>query len=230
VEFFEQRYQDFPGLNLSRETLEGIQKHETFFDRPGGETVFSPHLECQLVDISDEIAYLSADLEDALRGKFITLEDLKKIHIPAAAMDSLSTPEQQVPAAIVRRVIRHLLRHIVSDTEAHIKTFRIQTLQDVQRAPQRIVLFAPDFYVKFRELKNFLFERYYLVPEVQSFTEQGQRIISGIFDFLHKHPAEVPHQKIKEAGSVERRICDYIAGMTDDFIRAQVERYGLRIS
>ncbi len=216
VEHFERRYPKFQGLNLSHEVLEGIQKHETFFDRPGGDPIFSPHLESQLVDISDEIAYLSADLTDGLRGGFFTSTDLEEVTIFQAATADLSAEEKEHRPTVLRYMIRYLFRKIAADTEENLNKNSIQTLSDVQKCKNRIVTFLPQFFPEFRALKIFLTERYYKAPEIEKMTQEGQEVISVIFDFLRKHPEKMPDKFLPDE-KVERRICDYIAGMTDGF-------------
>ncbi len=217
VEFFESRYSNFFGLNLSRETLEGIQKHETFFDRPNSK-IFTPHLEAQIVDISDEIAYISADIEDGLRGGFFTLADLAKIKIPAQAISELSFPENENKSAVVRRVIKILLQKIIKDTIANLQKFEIKTLSDVQQCQEKIVAFDPDFFKELKELRDFLFKNFYSASIVQKHTLEGQKIINSLFDFLIKNPAEMPAQNFDEP-CLEIKVCDFIAGMTDGFAR-----------
>jgi len=267
VEVFESRYTDFSGLNLSYEVLEGIQKHETFFDRPGEEPIFTPHLEAQVVDISDAIAYLSADLEDGLRGGFFTVIDLQKITIPARALASLSKEDRENRSALIRRVIKNLMQEIVADTRENLNKKCVQSLQDVQKSKEKIVVFNERFAREFAEFKEFLWDRFYRAPEVKACQIQGREVIQGIFDYLMKrekeklaslsermsgtsglkspataggrnghapvsisracsgvhtsdfllaHPAEIPVNFL--SGEIlTRRICDYIAGMTDEF-------------
>lgn len=216
VQWFESRYQDFPGLNLTAEVLEGLQKHETKFDRPGGDPIFTPHLESQLVDMADEIAYLSADLEDGLRGDFFVLEDLSAVKIPHGAIASLDAKEQRDRAAIVRRIIRHMLAQLIADTQAHLKKHSIQSLEDVQRCPQRIVAFSSEFRDAFRALKQFLYDRYYLAPEVLRWSNAGKKVVCELFDFFLAHPDELPIGFMPDE-PLPRRIADYIAGMTDEY-------------
>ncbi len=217
VENFERRYLEFPGLNLSQEVLEGIQKHETFFDRPAKQSIYSPHLEAQLVDISDEIAYLSADLEDGLRGGFFTISDLESIEITANGIDTLPKSEKKHRSAIIRRIIRHLLIQIIEDTEINIKKYDIKTLEDVQKSKHKIVYFNTEFFSKFKTLKNFLFQNFYLSPEVKEMTKNGERIIMRVFDFLYKNQDKIPNDFLSDIKPT-RRVCDYIAGMTDEFL------------
>ncbi|MCF7812423.1 dNTP triphosphohydrolase [Candidatus Gracilibacteria bacterium] len=217
VEVFESRYQDFPGLNLTYEVREGIQKHETFFDRPEeGRIIHWPHMEAQLVDVSDEIAYLSADLEDGLRGDFFSLEDLSSLDLVHEAITTLEPKERKDRSALIRRIIRHLLLQIVQDTQENIQRFHIQTLQDVQNCSHRIVAFEKDFFKKFRSLKQFLWDRYYLSPVVRTSAEKGQKIIVELFDYFLSHPDQLPDRFMQEE-NLHRRVCDYIAGMTDEF-------------
>ncbi len=217
VENFERRYLDFDGLNLSQEILEGIQKHETFFDRPTSTNIYSPHLEAQLVDISDEIAYLSADLEDGLRGGFFSIKDLTQIEISNLAIETLSETEETHRSTIIRRIIKQLLIQIIKNTEENIEKFKIKTLEDVQQSKEKIVYFDPVFFKKFKQLKNFLFKNFYLSPQVKEMTKNGEQIISEVFDFLYNNSKQIPIDFLPEVKH-QRRVCDYIAGMTDDFL------------
>ena len=217
VEFFENRYKKFPGLNLNIETLEGLQKHNTFFDRPNNEIIFSPHLESQIVDIADEIAYLSADLEDGLSGKFFDIKDLESIQIPTLAINTLEKDDKTNISAIVRRNIKILLEQIIKDTKKNLQKYKIKKLSDVQKCPQKIIFFNEDFFEKFKELKNFLFQNYYLSPKIKKFTNQGKEIIYNLFDHFYKQPKKLPKKFLDEP--LEKRICDHIAGMTDEFAK-----------
>ena len=216
VTVFEKRYSDFPGLNLTREVLEGIQKHEDDFDRPDGEKIFWPHLEAQVVDIADEIAYLSADLEDGLRGEFFVLGDLFDLELVSEAFVDFSDAEKKCRDAVIRRVIGFLFHRLVADTTANLEKFNIKTLADVQCCEETIVFFSADFLLKFRELKRFLREKYYHSPVVERETDRGKAIIFRIFDRLMNDPGLLPDGFLVEE-VLERRVCDYVAGMTDEF-------------
>ena len=218
VTYFERRYPDFPGLNLSLEVIEGIAKHETFFDRPGEGSIFSPHLEAQLVDIADEIAYLSADLEDGLRGGFFSIKDLQEVEICAEVIGTLSTDLQQHRSTIIRAVVSRLFHQIVEDSKANLKHYQIKTLQDVQKSKARIVIFSDVFWEPFSALKKFLLDRYYHAPAVLKMTREGEVIIEQLFNLLYRHPEKMPVAFLPE-DALEVRVCDYIAGMTDGFSR-----------
>ncbi len=216
VTLFENRYRDFPGLNLSLEVLEGIQKHETFFDRADGPSVFSPHLESQLVDVADEVAYLSADLEDGLRGEFFTYDDLSSIMLCEEVLRQLPQDRKDHRPSITRAIVRRLFSQVVLDTTKNLNKYCIQSLEDVQKSKKRMVYFSKNFYPKFKELKNFLIDRYYSAPPVVVVTDKGEKMVADIFEYLIDHPHKIPEDFFPEEAP-EQRVCDYIAGMTDRF-------------
>lgn len=217
VQFFERRYREFPGLNLSRETLDGVQKHERDFGTSiHGARMYSPHLESQLVDISDEIAYLSADVEDALRGDFVHMQELQEVDIVKQAIQDIPPQWQGHRPAIIRRVIRNFLMRIIEDTKYNLQKHSIQTLEDAQQCPHRIVAFSPEYGAQFQALKSFLFDRFYSAPSVRDQKEKGEQILCDIFDVLLQQPEKIPAHFLPEVEPA-RRVCDYIAGMTDSY-------------
>ncbi len=218
VEVYERRYEAFEGLNLTLEVLEGIQKHERSFDRGERGKVFFPHLESQLVDLSDEIAYLSADLEDGMRANFFSLADLSQFPMCAEALQEVEGHGKIMRATFIRRIMHKLLYQLVSDTESNLETLNIQTLAQVQKIPKSIVAFSPEFYQQFLDLKKFLMENYYRTPEVMGMTKSGEDLIYKVFDHLVKYPNKIPTEFMPEE-NIHQRICDYIAGMTDRFLQ-----------
>jgi len=209
VTVFERRYPDFPGLNLTYEVLEGLKKHEN---------IATPHLEAQLVDIADEITYLSADIEDALRGGFITFKDLEQVPLCAQALSEIETEVGKVHrSTFIRRLIRNLLAQLITDTEWNIKSENIKRLEDVQKTRKKLVMFNPNFYREFLALKKFLMDHYYGAPAVKAYTKAGQEKIFKAFDQLMQNPDLIPAEFMPEE-DLARRVCDYIAGMTDRFL------------
>lgn len=217
VEVYERRYDDFAGLNLTFEVLEGMQKHERSFNHGQRETIFFPHLESQLVDVSDEIAYLSADLEDGMRAGFFTLQDLKQFPICTAALAEIDSRGKILRATFIRKMIHKLLYHLVQDTEENLQCLQIKTLSQVQKMPRSIVTFSPEFYAQFLELKQFLMQHFYKQPSVKAMTAHGEQRIEAVFDYLLQNPKKIPAE-FMPAENLHQRICDYIAGMTDQFL------------
>ncbi len=222
VEVYEKRYDDFSGLNLTLEVLEGIQKHERYFSRGERGKIFFPHLESQLVDLSDEIAYLAADLEDGMRAQFFGLSDLKQFDLCAAALSEIEGHGKVLRATFIRRIIHKLLYQLVQDTESNLQFLNIQTLAQVQKMPRSIVAFSPDFYQQFLALKAFLMENFYQQPVVKNMTLEGERKIEAVFDYLLAHPEKIPAEFMPEE-DLHQRICDYIAGMTDRFLEGFID-------
>jgi dGTPase len=219
VEVFEKRYTNFRGLNLTYEVLEGMQKHSTFFDRPDEEFIFSPHLESQIVDIADEIAYLSADIEDGLRGGFFTINDLDSLEICHEARASLVDSEKNFRSAIIRRIMRNLIVELVRNSRENITKFKIKNIEHVQKCSSKVISFSDQYFAEFLAVKDFLMKNYYSAPVIRQATEEGQKIIKKVFDFLIENPAKLPEYLQNNDDTLEVKVCDYIAGMTDSFVR-----------
>jgi len=105
--------------------------------------MFAPHLEAQLVDVADEIAYLSADLEDGLRGDFFKISDLEHVALPAEVLASLENQESR--SALIRGTIRRLFHELIASTRQNLETHKIQSQADVQKCSEKLVMFQPDF-------------------------------------------------------------------------------------
>ncbi len=226
VEKLEQRYPDFPGLNLSWEVREGIVKHETVYDRADA-TGFEPDLraplEAQVVNVADETAYTAHDLDDGLRSGLIRPEDLAGIALWEEMLRSTATAGQPFTEMTRRRVIRRLIGTEVSDmvatTEALLKQAGIATLQDVRQAPGSLVCYSDEMAAKNRELKTFLYQRLYRHWRVVRMAAKAHWFITQLFQAYVSQPELLPpdvrgHMQTEEPYRV---ICDYIAGMTDRF-------------
>lgn len=223
VTIFEKRYPEFPGLNLTYEVLEGLQKHTLSFYHPRHGKIYFPHIESQLVDIADEITYLSADLEDGLRGDFFDFQDLKKVALPAEILKDQPALSSDLKTVFIRKVIKFLLKKLTQDTQKNVEKYEIKTQEDVQKNPTPIVMYEKDFYENFLELKRFLMKHYYSNPKIQEENEKGQQIIYTIFDTLAQDPKLLPSDFMPQTQDPFQRICDYIAGMTDAFAQKFVE-------
>jgi dGTPase len=198
VDVFERRYPDFLGLNLTREVREGMDKHQTFFDR--SDTVFrAGSLESQLVNVADEIAYLSADLEDGVRGGFFQLSDLRVVPLVARVLSERGEDR----SSVVRGVLRQLITDLVENSRL-VLAEGVIGFTDSQRG-------------EFLQLKNFLFDNYYSASAVKAQTEHGAEVIAHLFSEIEKNPDLLPEYLQQGKDSLEIRIADFIAGMTDRF-------------
>jgi dGTPase len=241
VEDFEQRYAAFRGLNLTFEVREGIIKHSRDYDAKEYPALAEylldqrPPLEAQLIDLTDEIAYNTADLDDGYEAHLLSLEEIRE-GIPV--FDSYyQEAEQLYPGAItklkfneaLKRVINRLVGDLISNTQARLQQVRIQTLDAVRHHPERLAAFSPAVEAERKQSKDFLYENLYFSPALADEKDDAERVIGALFAFWMEHPEALPHnyqEKAKEKDeSLPRVICDYIAGMTDNFIFEQYEKH-----
>lgn len=226
VTFLERRYDAFPGLNLSYETLEGIAKHETEYDK-ANIADYSPelrgHLEAQIANAADEIAYSTHDLDDGLRAGILTPDMCRELLIWRHLTEEINWIGPEFTDLDRHRLINALTNMIVSDifysTESTINAARIQTVDELQRLPYNVVGSSETWRLQGRELKDFLFTNLYRYYRVMRMSYKAEMIITRLFETFRKDPRLLPKHiqtNIDERG-LERTICDYIAGMTDRY-------------
>ncbi len=229
VEYFEHRYAMYPGLNLCFEVREGIVKHSR--DLPANTTGplaeylpgLRPPLEAQLIDLVDEIAYNTADVDDAHEAGFFRLDELADA-VPAAK-DFLETIQVQFPAAeerihlheMQRRLIDHLMRGLMEGTIEACAKSGVHSVDDVRQTPLRLVRFTPEAAATSAALKRFLHARVYHTEILVAERDESALAIEKLFEFLLEHPDQVPHSHGE--ASLPRRVSDYIASMTDGYFR-----------
>jgi dGTPase len=227
----EQRYPDFPGLNLTWEVREGIVKHESEYDVADASD-YNPelrgNLEAQIANVADELAYTAHDLDDGLRSGMITPLMLEAIplwkilvgsvgwHSPI--LDDLSRHQ------LIRRLIGMEVTDIVHATDQQLRDCQAKSVEELQRLPYNVMVFSEDMSRRNRELKDFLYSDLYRHHHVVRMAVKAERIISDLFNAYQGEPEMLPGhiQALIEERGRERTICDYIAGMTDRFA---VEEY-----
>ncbi len=226
VEMLEQRYPDFPGLNLTWEVREGIVKHTTEYDateardyEPGKRAT----LEGQLVNAADEIAYTTHDLDDGLRSELLQVNELREIQLWQEALRTLGIQERDFTEMARRMVIRYLINREVTDViqtvERNLRELHIQSPEDVRCAPYNLVGFSAEMQEKNRQLKDFLFQHLYRHYRVMRMQVKAQRLIRQLFEAYLNEPRQLPLEVQARLANEqpERVVCDYIAGMTDRF-------------
>ena len=238
VEQFEQRYADFPGLNLTFEVREGIIKHSSDYSAEDFPQLAEylldqqPPLEAQLIDLTDEIAYSTADLDDGLEARVLTLE---QIHdgVPAFAR-FYSAVEQLYPAAsqklkfneTLKRVLDHLVSDLIANVKKRIASAHIDSVNAVRHHPERLAAFSAEAEADRRQIKGFLFDNLYESPAMTSEHKKAEQIVAELFDFFMKMPEVLPtsYQEKMQHEALHRIVCAYIAGMTDNYIQDQHRR------
>src|SRR5262245_52464550 len=184
----EERYADFPGLNLSWEVREAFVQHSKRRDRPDVQEYLAagrPLLEAQVVDATDSLTYDTHDVDDALGLGLLTLEELDEVEMWRRAAEQVRRPG--LPADLFRTgVIRYLIDWQVRDMVAHtlerLRQERIQSVADVRRTPQLLVECGPEMAPLKADLELFLHERVYRHYRVMRMKHKGSRIIRALFD------------------------------------------------
>lgn len=231
VEHFERRYAAFRGLNLTFEVREGLLKHSRELDpaEPSHQE-YLPHLrptlEAQLVDGADEIAYLSADLEDAVADKFLTVSDICSA-VPAfgdlhAGVQAKypSAPERRVLNESQRRLMARFVRGLIEGTRAAAEAAGIDSWQDVRHMHSRIAIPTEETASTMRQLRAVLSRTYYRDSARISQERGYSSRLKELFQHYLKHPEALPSSYVEQLASepLHQLVCDYIAGMTDEFL------------
>jgi dGTPase len=238
VESFESRYLNFPGLNLTFEVREGIVKHSHDYDPALHPELaeyllhLRPPLEAQLIDLTDEIAYSTADLDDGLEATLLSVGQVReRVRLFEGFYRELEREHPQSPAKLkfneaLKRTLDRLVTDLIETTAARLRQAGIRTLEDIRNRPERLAAFSAEADAGRSELKQFLYETLYDSPELRPEKADAQQVVRELFDYLVEHPSELPRSyQEKAAGSpVPRVVCDYIAGMTDNFIFEQHRR------
>ncbi len=239
VEDFELRYAAFRGLNLTFEVREGIIKHSRDYDANAHPELAEyllaqrPPLEAQLIDLTDEIAYSTADLDDGYEARLLTIEqiadsvDLFARHYREAKSRYPNAAEKLVFNEAVKAIFDGLVGDLITSTAQRVKTAGVHSLEDVRRHKERLAAFSPTVEAERRQLKEFLYENLYYSPALAGEKEDAERITAELFAHWMEEPDDLPRNYREKAlrESLPRVICDYIAGMTDPFIYQQYEKY-----
>ena len=239
VEEFEQKYTEFPGLNLTYEVREGIVKHS----RPYDPALYpdlreynleeQPPLEAQLINCADEIAYNCADLDDGYESKLLTIEQIRE-GVPL--FESLYRPlERKYPTALeklkfneaLKRLMDALVTDLIETTRQRLEKLKVNTVAQVRA--QATVLAGPSSPLvrTGQSLKDFLSRNLYAHPHVDAERRKVARRLERLFDYFVAHPRSLPpsyYAKAQQQG-LHRIVCDYIAGMTDNYLSEQYRKH-----
>jgi len=236
VDFLEQRYADFDGLNLSFEVREGILKHCSMTNAKKlgaiGERFLKkrqPSLEAQVANLADEIAYNNHDVDDGLRSGLITLDQLAEVEVFARHLAEVRKryPELKGRRLIhetIRRMINSQVNDLCSHSQRNIDASAPANLEDIRNASQ-LVGFSENMQRQQHELKRFLRQHLYRHYRVNRMSSKAQRIIRELFTAFHEAPSLMPEDYQQYAQDDKpRAVADYIAGMTDRYAIREYRR------
>lgn len=229
----EQRYIEFPGLNLTWEVLEGIVKHETEYDRADARE-FNPelrgHIEAQIANVADELAYTAHDLDDGLRSGIITVPMLDEIVLWQIMRESIGWRTGEMDDLTRHRIIRRLIGTEVTDilntSLRRLRENNVNSVEDVQLLPFNVITFSEDMARRNRQLKDFLYTNMYRNYRVVRMAVKAERLINELFQSYVEEPTTLPSHVFKniEKYGLERTVCDYIAGMTDRYATEEYQK------
>jgi len=223
---------NFDGLNVSKEVLDGMLKHNPHAYKTYSEFEEYPHLEAQIADAADEIAYINHDLDDGLRSGLITLEQVSVFKLwqlghrtaidlygkTILAKDKES--QRRYCSRVISKMISHMIKDLQNTTAKNIDQNNISSLEKVRSYKGRLVTFSKNLTPDIKDLRSFLLDNFYNHPKVATQIEKGKKIIRKLFEYLVNNQNKLPpnyRQLIKFGEQPEIVVKDYIAGMTDHY-------------
>ncbi len=219
VTLLENRYPEFPGLNLTEEVLSGQRVRAR---KQGSVSQVQPLLEVQVVDAADSIAYDTHDADDALELSLLNFEDLLSVPLWQEAAQQVNRRYANLEPEMFRRtIIHHLIETLVSDLveSTRKRLSSIGNLEDVLSSGQCLVTPSAEVAAKKSDLESFLFENVYRHPTVLAEREIAAESVRALFTHYSRDPALLPNRfqaRIEPDGAL-RATCDYLASMTDRF-------------
>jgi dGTPase len=226
VERLEQRYPDHPGLNLTWEVREGIVKHETEYDVSSAEE-YDPelrgNLEAQIANAADEIAFNAHDLDDGLRAGMLDPAEVAQLAWWQLVRESIGWDgagfDDLTRYRMIRRLLGLMITDLIEQTHRRLQAGDLHSVEALQRLPHNVIGFSDEVHRRTRELKDFLFQRLYRHHRVVRMQTKAERIIAELFQAYVSESQQLPEttQVRLEETSLQRVVCDYIAGMTDRF-------------
>lgn len=232
VESFEQRYAAFPGLNLTFEVREGIVKHSRDY-RPDAHPELAeyrlgerPPLEAQLIDLADEIAYNTADLDDGYEAKLLRPEMMRaEVPVFHGLLDQAVSRYPQAAEKLqfneaLKSLIDRLTSDLIEHTRSQLTANHIASLEAVRACPRQLVAFSPAVAEEKRVLQEFLYRRLYQHPQITEERERAVKMLEELFAFFVQQPERLPRAYAAQAKTqpAHRIACDYLAGMTDTYV------------
>jgi dGTPase len=246
VEHFEQRYAAHRGLNLTLGVREGIIKHSRDYSAEQHPELAGylldqrPPLEAQLIDLADEIAYLTADLDDGVESGLLEVGHIcENVEIVARCYRAVEQQHAGLEAKFLFNEALQLMQNTLTDdliatTLQNVQAIGADSLADIRRHPTRLALFSAQIEAERLQEKRYLYDTLYTCEALENEHDKAEEVVTALFDYWINDPEELPPSHFEEVRTegLARVVADYIAGMTDSFILlqyAQVKRAIRRI-
>jgi dGTPase len=233
VDFIEQPYPDFVGLNLMFETRLGLMKHSSPYDHPDAKDDWPTHpsLEGQIADIADRIAYNCHDLEDGLRSRLIDENQLEDLSLYQQACEKAQM--DMISDTVIRRtrltktMLDILAGNAIETSKTNLAAANIETLDEVLNHPHMLIGVSENAEGALQQLEAFLMQKMYLNPALKEANDKAKRCLGDLFGHLCEHPEKMPHyyQQMVDTEGLQRTVCDYISGMTDRYCLKKIEQF-----
>lgn len=232
VTWFEEQHPGYRGLNLTHAVREGIIKHSRDYASASYPELAEyfldsrPPLEAQLIDLADEIAYLTADFDDGLDSGILKLEDVST-HVPLFQRFHDQVREQYPCAQpklgvyeTLSRMLNALVTDLIGEVRRRVLASGAATLDDIRRVPERMAALSPEMEAVRSAAKQYLYANFYNSPGIEEEHARAERMVQGLFSILMSRPDLLPddHQVQIPTEGLARTVADYIAGMTDSYI------------
>ena len=250
VELLEAAYPDFPGLNLTFEVREGLQKHQAFYEmedvaqvsnlrnksgnlesRPTLQKYHSPSLEAQIANLADEITYYSHDLDDVVDFEILDSAQLEENAVWRRSHRAVlsrypDAREPELHKLIIRDIIDVQVRDVIATSAKSIVDVGVQSADDVRKQPAPLIRYSDELLEANRALRKFLYQNVYYHPRVAEVNRRACEMLRKVFESYIVDPSRLGEAAAKriETQGLHRTVCDYIAGMTDRYLMDEYAR------
>jgi dGTPase len=233
VEVLETAYPQFPGLNLTFEVREGLQKHRAFYEGPSAAEgkYRRPSLEAQIANLADEITYYSHDLDDAVDFEILSEPQLEANTVWRSSRAAVISryPDAREPELhkfIIRDIIDVQVRDVITTSAKSIVDAGVRSADDVRGQPSPLIRYSDELLEANSALRKFLYANVYYHPRVAEVNQRACEMLRRVFEAYVVDPARLGDAATKriETEGLHRTICDYISGMTDRYLIEEYER------
>ena len=227
VDLVETRYPKFPGLNLSHEVREGLQKHARFYESPksGGKRTEHPSLEAQVANLADEITYYSHDIDDGLDFRLLDPAQLAELQAWQETQEDVRRNFPRLKGAefrayVIRCLIDRQVADVIRTSSARIDEAGVRSADEVRMHSKPLIAYSASLRRANLQLRKFLYKNLYYHPRVAGANKAACEMLGDVFSAYLKKPellGEATARRVEEGG-VHRTVCDYVSGMTDRYL------------